>query len=103
MYAQVVKKKLEKLGYSVFHEMLNASIFGVPQPRPRFIMVAVRKKEEIAEASPFQILKGILPDYRRGKGLHSENNTTVREAISDLETEGAVIVDSHDTEGFRAN
>ncbi len=100
VYAEVVKEKLENLEYIVSHSMVNASKFGVPQPRPRFIMVAIHK-DYARGLCPFQILEELLPDYRKGKGLHPNKNTTVKQAISDLETEGAVLVESPDTVGFQ--
>ena len=40
---QVVKESLDELGYSVFHKVLNASHFGVPQKRERIFIVAFRE------------------------------------------------------------
>jgi DNA (cytosine-5)-methyltransferase 1 len=41
-YRKNLKKNLEALGYSVEWQVLNACNFGVPQLRPRFILVALR-------------------------------------------------------------
>lgn len=41
-YRAGVKAKLEKLGYVVHWRLANASDFGVPQLRPRFVLVALR-------------------------------------------------------------
>lgn len=100
VYAEVVKEKLEGLGYQVFHQIVNASKFGVPQPRARFIMIAVRKDQTI-NTSPFELLEKFLPQYRKDKGLTSQKDITVRDAISDLETVGAVLIPSVDTKGFQ--
>lgn len=100
VYAEVVKEKLEAIGYKVFHQIVNASRFGVPQPRPRFIMIAIRN-ELLIDQSPFVILDELLPNYRKSKGLDSAKDTSVKEAISDLETEGATLIPSTDTEGFQ--
>ena len=43
-YRTQIKKELEKLGYVCKWEILNASDFGVPQLRPRFILVATKKE-----------------------------------------------------------
>lgn len=99
IYAEVVKEKLEKLGYVVFHQMCNASEFGVPQPRSRFIMIAFDQKLKITK-SPFELLKDFLPDYKVEKGLHAYKSTTVKQAISDLEVAKSNIIDSKDTAGF---
>jgi DNA (cytosine-5)-methyltransferase 1 len=99
VYAEVVKEKLEAIGYRVSHKILRASKFGVPQPRPRFIMIAIRK-DQLINASPFELLEAILPNYRKEKGLDSERDVSVKEAISDLETAQATLIPSIDSKGF---
>jgi DNA (cytosine-5)-methyltransferase 1 len=41
-YRELVLRRLRDLGYEAGWQVLNASEFGVPQLRPRFILVAVR-------------------------------------------------------------
>jgi len=41
----VVRETLEDLGYNVFHKVLNARDFGVPQNRERVFIVALNKKK----------------------------------------------------------
>jgi DNA (cytosine-5)-methyltransferase 1 len=43
-YREKLQKQLEALGYSVFMNVLNSSDYGVPQLRPRFILVGLRKE-----------------------------------------------------------
>ncbi len=43
-YRLHIKKQLQKLGYETEWRLLNASDFGVPQLRPRVIIVALRKE-----------------------------------------------------------
>jgi DNA (cytosine-5)-methyltransferase 1 len=43
-YRRHLCEKLHGLGYAVFSKVLNARDFGVPQLRPRFILVALRGK-----------------------------------------------------------
>ena len=43
-YRSNILKKLEKMGYSSDWKILNASNFGVPQLRPRFLLVAVKNE-----------------------------------------------------------
>ncbi len=43
-YRRAVAGRLERLGYHVDWQVLNACNFGVPQLRPRFILVALRPK-----------------------------------------------------------
>lgn len=42
-YRQKLKRNLSKLGYQTDWHLLNASDYGVPQLRPRVVIVAVRK------------------------------------------------------------
>lgn len=42
-YRQSIREELEALGYSTDWQVLYSSEFGVPQLRPRFILVAVRR------------------------------------------------------------
>jgi DNA (cytosine-5)-methyltransferase 1 len=43
-YREGILSKLEDLGYRSAWRLLNASDFGVPQLRPRFILVSLRRK-----------------------------------------------------------
>ncbi|NUQ19315.1 MAG: DNA cytosine methyltransferase [Sphingomonas sp.] len=43
-YRAGVRARLATLGYDVFWQPLNASDFGVPQLRPRFVLVALKKR-----------------------------------------------------------
>lgn len=43
-YRRELKSQLEKMGYVVDWKLLNASDFGVPQLRPRVIIVALKKE-----------------------------------------------------------
>jgi DNA (cytosine-5)-methyltransferase 1 len=43
-YRKSIRDRLEKLGYKSEWKLLNASDFGVPQLRPRFILVALKKE-----------------------------------------------------------
>ena len=42
-YRQKLKRQLSRLGYSADWHLFNASDFGVPQLRPRVVIVAIRK------------------------------------------------------------
>ena len=42
-YRQSLKRKLTRMGYVADWRLLNASHFGVPQLRPRVVIVAIRK------------------------------------------------------------
>lgn len=55
-----VKSALNKIGYRVFHRVLNASDYGVPQARKRIYIVAFRKNLGVKEFS-FPVFQG---DFR---------------------------------------
>lgn len=67
-YRDGIMSKLAKLGYDADYRILQASDFGVPQLRPRFILVAMR---------PDDMMHFIWP---RGSGIAP----TVGEALVDL-------------------
>lgn len=39
----VIKENIENIGYNMYHKVLNASEYGVPQSRERIYMVCIRK------------------------------------------------------------
>jgi DNA (cytosine-5)-methyltransferase 1 len=68
-YRNGLKRQLEKMDYRVGWRLLNASDFGVPQLRPRVVIVAIRK--DIADAFDWP---EVLP----------HNPPTVGETLKDL-------------------
>ncbi|MBA8903102.1 DNA cytosine methyltransferase [Phyllobacterium sp. P30BS-XVII] len=99
-YADVLKERLEQLGYRFHSKMLSASQFGVPQTRARFIMIATRLDVDQG-VRPFRLLAERIEEFRRGHGLPAHGDTSVRDAISDLEIAGARLVDCPETQGFK--
>ncbi|GAB92713.1 DNA cytosine methyltransferase [Gordonia rhizosphera] len=53
-YRQRILDRLGKLGYEPFWKLLNACDFGVPQLRPRFVLVALRPEDAPYFAWPSQ-------------------------------------------------
>ena len=51
-YRKHILKSIEKLGYDTQIRLLNASDFGVPQLRPRVVIVAIRKDENVSFSYP---------------------------------------------------
>ncbi len=68
-YRLQLKTQLSKLGYHTDWRLLNASDFGVPQLRPRVVIVALRK--DLVDAFDW-------PD------VHPHNPPTVGECLKDL-------------------
>lgn len=84
-YAMVVKEKLEKLGYTIFHDYVNCEKYGVPQQRKRFLMIGVRNRSlNSITTCPFELLADLRDDFLRKKNLPNRP-ITVMEAIKDLE------------------
>lgn len=103
-YSEIVQETLGRLpwgGYRVYSTMLNASSFGVPQPRARFIMVAIRADLTSSDTpDPFSEISALSEDFLAKKKLKSRV-TTVMDAISDLETRRQGFAESSDTKGFK--
>ncbi|MBK6780907.1 MAG: DNA cytosine methyltransferase [Gemmatimonadetes bacterium] len=91
---------LGELGYQALGHVLDASAFGVPQRRPRLIIVGLRN--DIARALPsgvervFSLIERAGDKQLRKLGLRAP--VSVRAAISDLETEaeGARLIECDD-------
>lgn len=66
-YRQQLKRQLSKLGYHTEWHLLNASDFGVPQLRPRVVIVALRK--DITEHFAWPVSFGASPPTV-GEALH---------------------------------
>jgi DNA (cytosine-5)-methyltransferase 1 len=100
IYADTVKTKLEDLGYLVYSFVIDASIFGVPQSRHRFVMIAVDKEINFKE-NPYDILLAMAGTFRRKKGLPETGIISVSNAISDLQTgNGKYLEESSEKKGY---
>jgi DNA (cytosine-5)-methyltransferase 1 len=56
-YRKGVRAKLAQMGYGVHWQLINASDFGVPQLRPRFVLVALREAAEACFSWPTDKVK----------------------------------------------
>ena len=88
-YSKVVQEKLQRLGYETFSGVICSSIFGVPQFRKRFIIIAIKKDDVANEllngADPVNILTNKAYTFRAERGLLNGVSVSAEEAISDLE------------------
>lgn len=85
IYADIIKVSLGA-DYHVWSDIVQAKDFGVPQTRPRFILIGLRKRtphEAKPSSDPFAILNRKRLSFLAAKGL-GPAHTTVQEAISDL-------------------
>lgn len=60
-YRTKLKKRLNDLGYEASWYLLNASDFGVPQLRPRVVVVGIRCDLNPSFSPPMPLSDGILP------------------------------------------
>lgn len=64
---ELVETESKRLGYKIFHSVLNAADFGVPQTRQRFICIGVKKTMDDfkfpkqTHSDPAKPLKGTKP------------------------------------------
>lgn len=86
IYAQIIKHSLDA-DYHVWSAIVQAKDFGVPQTRPRFILIGLRRTHGQQSVSsgldPFAFLTRSRISFLAAKGL-SPAHTTVQQAISDL-------------------
>lgn len=102
-YSDIVRKTLESCsdsGYRVYSSMLNASDFGIPQSRSRFIMIAIRDDQPNLERDPFAVINDSLSHFREVRYLNG-HKIGVSEAISDLEIRTQKLKPSIDGSGFK--
>lgn len=79
VFKQIVQD-FEAAGYKVYHQLLDAAEFGVPQIRKRVILVGVRNDIDFQYSYP-------KPTHGYGAEGGLKEVVTLREAIGDLEEE----------------
>ncbi|MCO1334535.1 DNA cytosine methyltransferase [Microbulbifer sp. OS29] len=101
-YSEVVKRRLEAVGYNVEYQVVLSADWGVPQLRPRFILIAVRSDIGI-NWSPFITLKENRKDFLLKRGLNPNRPVTVKQAIDDLKVSNKELIDciDSDVKGFK--
>jgi DNA (cytosine-5)-methyltransferase 1 len=87
----IIKQEFENLGYHVYRDVLNASDYGVPQMRQRFVLVA--SKQELKDPFPpktHYVDNAILSEDEKQLSMFEfvdsnlQRCPTLWEAISDL-------------------
>ncbi|WP_417543036.1 DNA cytosine methyltransferase [Marinobacter sp.] len=101
-YSHVVKRRLQKEGYDVQFQVVVSADWGVPQMRPRFILVATRKDLRL-DWSPFNRFGEGRREFLQERGLDPDCRQTTKDAIDDLRVEGKLLVESTDGDvrGFK--
>jgi len=109
-YSEHVISKLENLegcNYKVFKKVLPASLFGVPQLRPRFIMIAIKqnivdllKIENYTDKMFFEVVEQKAVSFKKEHGLNKEI-TKLADAIGDLEIRNRKLIKCVDSKNFK--
>lgn len=102
-FSEKIKNSLEKAGYRVFMKLVHGTDVGVPQFRPRYIMLAIRREllEKHADFDPFSDFDVRRKKFLEDKGLPVDRPVTVKQAISDLVTKNKRIIECVDSKGFK--
>ncbi len=100
--ADIVAEKLHSFGYQTFKELVTSSEVGVPQPRKRFLMIAIAEGDPaltfLDGLSPFDLFHSRAPIFRKEKSLPPNGDITARMAIGDLELEGKQTISCLDSD-----
>lgn len=97
-YAQRIIEKLDQ-DYHVATQLIDVSMFGVPQRRHRFFIIAARRGCGFEDFSPFENLELNRQRFLSDKGI-AVAPVTAKMAISDLEVARNGKAVSRDTKGF---
>lgn len=102
-FADRIRGSLEKIGYTVIPTLLKAVDFGVPQLRPRYFLIGVRRPVSPGFNSIYlqNIIDKARTDLLKEKGLPINGHVSSKEALSDLEVGGKRLIDCTDTVGFQ--
>lgn len=92
-YKDYVRRELEALGYDTWNELTKASDYGVPQRRPRFVLIAA-PKGTLEGIDPFDRLRVSRKSFLENRGLGSKP-IGAADALSDfVEGDGPLPLDS---------
>lgn len=105
-YAKRIRVVLEEHGYDVQQHLLKSYQFGIPQFRPRYFTLGIRRDLFDALEAPCLLftLAKMRNDFLRNHGLPIRRPVTVSDAISDLSITGKQLVECLDEEspsGFK--
>lgn len=101
-YASFVTDSLHEMGYDTWTQVVAASDWGVPQRRPRFLLVAA-KSGMLRGINPFERLRVGRRAFLGARNLPLDRPVSTGEAISDLETTGSTLIPDreHGKNGFQ--
>lgn len=96
-YAKYIADKLDAIGYHVDSGLVNCADFGVPQIRHRYLMICELKSNKSEKSKLLELLIESRIHFLKSKDLPVERHTSTKEAISDLETDGKLLVANVDS------
>lgn len=102
-FSDRIRRSLERAGYVVFTRLVRGTDVGVPQFRPRYILLAVRR-DQLKGRQAFDPFKGFderCKKFLEQKGLPTDRPVTVSQAISDLRTKNRTLIECEDSSGFK--
>ncbi|WP_123721877.1 DNA cytosine methyltransferase [Pseudomonas lini] len=99
-YSEQVQERLEKIGYKVYSGLVDLSLYGVPQTRKRFIIIAIKSDDpallKLDGKTPLEELELYRSEFLANKGL-PQKLISVKDAIGDLETAGKTLISCSDS------
>ncbi|HEY8616291.1 DNA cytosine methyltransferase [Phenylobacterium sp.] len=101
-FSEVISSALSDAGYVCTKRVEFSSDYGVPQLRPRFLLLGIRA-DLLPEGGLFDFWAAVVQQQRRTRenyGLPVDRAVSAEEAISDLELIGAEMVPCPETKGF---
>ena len=104
-YYEKAKMNLEAIGYDVLGQLLHADRFGVPQRRPRLIVIGIRRDMASFLDGGVSRVFAIIEEQRKAylSSLGLGERVSAAEAISDLEVSDhgtTLCVDEDSPKGF---
>jgi DNA (cytosine-5)-methyltransferase 1 len=99
-YSEWIQSALAE-NYVVFSKLLDSSLFGVPQKRMRFFIIAIRVDEVKRRKfeNPFELIERSRTSFVRSQGI-GPIPVSSKSALSDLEIERNGTAQSRDSAGF---
>ncbi len=82
-YADYVRSEFSRLGYQCWDTIVHSSDWGIPQRRPRFILVAA-PRGSLSGVDPIENLYAHRRTFLENRGLH-HCPTSARDALSDFQ------------------
>lgn len=102
-YAARIIEALRSLDYEVYPMVAKAADFGIPQLRPRFILIGIYRGHKAAarELDMRLLISEKRETFLTSRALPLKRPVNVKQAISDLEIRGRALLECTDSPGFK--